>query len=90
MFDSLYSKTVSYSREGMHKVAGTGGYFGHSRTITLLFSGSPASLQAPSIGAIGSEGGRLPDDAPGPVKWSIFTPGNAVPKGGIDSRYCYR
>jgi hypothetical protein len=75
MFDSLYPKTVSYYREGMHKVAGTGGYFGDSRTITLLFSGSPAPVQAPSIGTIGSEGGRLPNDAPGPVKWSIFPPG---------------
>jgi hypothetical protein len=43
--------------------------------------------EAPQLGVPGDVGyGELSDDAPGPVRWNIYLPANAVPKGSIVSR----
>lgn len=85
--DFIYSRTVSFYRETTQLDAGNVGYLGHTRTTeTLLFAGIKASIQCPSIGSRRIGDGILPDDAPGPVRWNIFLPKDAVPKGSIISR----
>jgi hypothetical protein len=83
----IYPRTVSFYREGSQLAAGNAGYLGHNRgTEALVFSAINASVQCPSIGARRVGDGLLPDDAPGPIRWNIFLPANAVPKGSIISR----
>jgi hypothetical protein len=55
-------------------------------TEVLLFSGIIASVQCPSIGSRRIGDGVLPDDAPGPIRWNIFLPANAIPNGSVVSR----
>lgn len=83
----IYYRTVSFYRQATELAVGQVGYMGHSRaTEALLFSGIKASVQCPSIGTRRVGDGILPDDAPGPIRWNIFLPANAVPNGSIISR----
>ena len=83
----IYYRTVSFYREGTQLAVGQTGYMGHVRsTESLLFSGIVASVQCPSIGSRRIGDGVLPDDAPGPIRWNIFLPANAIPNGSVISR----
>jgi hypothetical protein len=83
----LYPRTVSFYREGTQLATGTSVYLGHNRAIeSLVFSGVAASVQCPNVTPRRIGDGVLPDDAAGPVRWNIFLPANAVPKGSIISR----
>jgi hypothetical protein len=83
----IYPRTVSVYREATELSVGESGYLGHSRSIeNLIFSTIPASVQCPSIGARRIGDGVLPDDAAGPIRWNIYLPANAVPKGSIIAR----
>src|SRR5258705_11092172 len=83
----IYYRQISFYRQATELAVGQVGYMGHVRgTEALLFSGIPASVQCPSIGSRRTGDGILPDDAPGPIRWNIFLPANAVPNGSIISR----
>lgn len=80
----IYSRTVSFYRQGTQLAAGNVGYMGRSRPAeTLILANVKASVQCPNTGTNRTGDGKLADDAPGPVRWLIFTPKGAVPKGAI-------
>lgn len=75
------------------QIGGAGRYFGQSRLPATqtsdigeltLAKNVPAVLIASAGRATGN--GELPDDAPGPARWRIYTPPSVFPEGSILNR----
>lgn len=87
----VYARTVTIKRPATG-IAGNGGNVGYSGIQashagdTVIATGVPASIQAPSMGAT-RRGPQLPADAPGPLVWNIYLPiVDALPLGTIKDR----
>lgn len=85
----MYPRTVSITRPLAQdsNAGGNVGYLGQNRlSETTIFTGLPASIQAPSIGSRRVGGDSLPADAPGPIRWNVFVPKANLAKGSVQDR----
>lgn len=90
----IYTSTIDVHRvktvAGTTDAIGLTGYSGAEQSQTsaqgetVLFTDIPASIQSATMGR--KKDAALPQDAVFAPSWIIFTPANALPKGGVRDR----